>query len=880
MNISIKRFIFITALFLSSFSLFARDIIIIVHDSDLDLPLEGAVVRTRDGGEYICDHNGRALIIAAEGRQIVIQAQYPGYETGVMTIPLTGSTFTIRLRLLGHLQGKELVIEGSVPGTSESRTGRSIAVSSSDISQTGEMGIIEDVMSTIALLPGVSYTGLLDAEPSIRGGHPGDMSASLNGFYINNPFFWGSTFSIFDPRMVESAQLSHGVFSARFGHTISGLLEITTKSPSSSQTLFDIGVSTSAASFGLSFPLAGKGGLLFMGRITYYDPFLALASALSEYIPELQVVSYFGPVPYIRTMTAMGNYRFTENLELTATAFFGLDGVGVNFSNSSFVDNMLGSETSIEFLFVNYQTFFTSSLSWNPKKNMLLKFMAGVGFEEQINHGDMRFKIQGNFSDNFKTKYPDIYQIMQAIQPDSYAFNNSNEYDQTESNLNAQGRVDYDWEISEKFLFSAGAQFMYNHFKVTGISTGAYERPFSTITDPEEKQHVYDQIRNKFPSVPDIYINNFINNFMITLPVDFRSNSKNNLFSTSGYILAEYRLGKRFDAELGLRVDHFLLTGADDFRMDSIPVFNPRLNMQFNALNGEGFFRKIDLTLGTGLFSSVNSNVFFSNKDYAVDKIKPNRSVTSVLGIKFDFPASVSLNIEGYFKYVFDRMYILTEVDMVNMTSKDVPKFDGEGMVWGLDVMLQRMQSRFLDGWISYSYSWTKYRDPHGRTDGEGKSGGENGDDWYFPSFHRFHTLNLILNYKPIQTMNLYLRLGFSSGVPLKVRSNDGPISYPVYLFSDDIFIEKYYWDSFHDGKNRTTPSVKMDIKFSIFGGNKKGKSKYEIYVAVENVLGLLYSAQGNQSFNQYTGELEDGMFSASFDIPIPIPSFGFKYSY
>ena len=873
MNISIKRFIFITALFLSSYILFARDIIIIVHDSDLDLPLEGAIVRTRDGGEYICDYNGRALLIVAEGRQIVIQAQYPGYETGVMTIPLSGSAFTIRLRLSGHLQGKELVIEGSVPGTSESRTGRSIAVSSQEISQTGEMGIIEDVMSTIALLPGVSYTGLLDAEPSIRGGHPGDMSASLNGFYINNPFFWGSTFSIFDPRMVESAQLSHGVFSSRFGHTISGLLEITTKSPSSSQTLFDIGISTSAASFGLSFPLAGKGGLLFMGRVTYYDPFLALAGALSEFIPELEVVSYFGPVPYIRTMTAMGNYRFTENLELTATAFFGLDGVGVNFENSSFVDSMLDSETNIDFLFVNYQVFFTSSISWNPKKNMLLKFMAGVGFEEQINHGDMRFNVKEKyFSENFQEKHPDFYNIIQRIQPNAYHFTNSNNYDQTESNLNAQGRIDYDWEISEKFLFSSGVQFMYNHFKVSGESTGAFERPYSMITDSDKKQEVLDKIKNKLglPFLPD----EMINSFMIALKDTFPSNSDNNLFSTSAYVLAEYRLGNKFNAELGLRMDHFLLTGANDHRIDSIPVFNPRLNMEFNALSGEGFFRKIDLTLGTGLFSSINDNVFFSNENYNIDKIKPNRSVTSVLGIKFNFPASISLNIEGYFKYVYDRMYILREVDMSTMTSKNTPKFDGEGMVGGLDVMLQRVQSRYLDGWISYSFLWTKYRDPHG------VSGGEDGDGWYFPSFHRFHTLNLILNYKPVQTMNLYLRLGFSSGVPLETRTKDGPISYPVYLFSDDIFIEKYYWDSYYDENNRTTPSVKMDIKFSIFGGNKKGRAKYEVYIAVENVLGLVYSSQGNQSFNQYTGELEDGMFSASFDIPIPIPSFGFKYSY
>jgi len=71
-----------------------------------------------------------------------------------------------------------------------------------------------------------------------------------------------------------------------------------------------------------------------------------------------------------------------------------------------------------------------------------------------------------------------------------------------------------------------------------------------------------------------------------------------------------------------------------------------------------------------------------------------------------------------------------------------------------------------------------------------------------------------------------------------------------------------------------------MDLKFSFFGVNKYGKSRYEIYIAIENVLGLLYTGQGNKSFNAYTGEIDEGSLSASYDIPIPIPSFGFKISY
>jgi hypothetical protein len=71
-----------------------------------------------------------------------------------------------------------------------------------------------------------------------------------------------------------------------------------------------------------------------------------------------------------------------------------------------------------------------------------------------------------------------------------------------------------------------------------------------------------------------------------------------------------------------------------------------------------------------------------------------------------------------------------------------------------------------------------------------------------------------------------------------------------------------------------------MDIKFSIFGGNKNGKTRYEIYFALENVLAFVYTSSGNTSYNQYTGEIDTGSNSASYEIPMPIPSFGFKISY
>jgi hypothetical protein len=252
-----------------------------------------------------------------------------------------------------------------------------------------------------------------------------------------------------------------------------------------------------------------------------------------------------------------------------------------------------------------------------------------------------------------------------------------------------------------------------------------------------------------------------------------------------------------------------------------------------------------------------------------------------VLGTKITFPEGLSFNIEGYYKYIFNRMYIPVDLGLNGLDVR--PQFNGKGSVWGIDIMLQKLQSRYWDGWLSYSYSWAKYRDPSSHNAGLGISGGTRGNDWYFPNFHRFHNLNLVVNVKPAPKFNIYTRFGLASGTQLARRTASGPTPYPVLMYEDSgglKLVQRYYWPSVRDENNRTTPTLTLDLKFSYFGENRTGKTRYEIYLAVENALSLVYTEQGNTSFNSYTGVVDTGSNSASYGLPIPIPSFGFKLSY
>jgi hypothetical protein len=734
-------------------------------------------------------------------------------------------------------------------------------------------------MSSIKLLPGVGYAGTFNAHPSIRGGDPWDMNASLDGFYVSNPFHWGGGFSIFDPRMVQSAQLSHGVFSSRYGHTISGLLEITSKKPSPVETEFELGINTSAANFGLSLPFAGKGGILLMGRITYYDPIIWLFKQAAKYIDILEAVNIIRVAPYIRSGTITGNYRFFDNLELNFTGFWGMDGVGAFYENFT-LDESQKSDTDMKFDWTNYQGFITTGLSWNPRNDMLLKLTAGTGYEKAVLDADITTTI---YEKQFSTNAWYYSQLKAGVKEgkikEPYNLNNNILAKNNETHINAQGRIDYDWELGKGFLVAAGIQEMFNHYSVAGSGQISMDTWLRRLGNAEQEMIFNDM------GITDEGLKNLLREYIrISSPQKVEPNALNRMFTTSAYGLVEYNSpNNRLGTELGLRVDHFYLIGKDGFSLQTKPSLNPRLNIDFNVFKNRGFVQSLDLSLGTGLFSSINSSAMFAEEKYNISEGKANRSWTSVAGTRLELGGGIIFNFEAYYKHIFDRTYIPVNLGIDEVDIQ--PKFNGIGRVWGIDLLLQKLQSRYFDGWLSYSFNWARYRDPDGVISNIGLSGGNLGDDWYYPSYHRFHNLNLVLNIRPRPNINIYTRFGLASGQQLQRRITDRPLSYPVYIYEgegspNNQFIEKYLWPSVRDENNRTTPSLPMDIKFSIFGKNNTGKVRYEIYVALENVLSLLYTAKGNTSFNQYTGEVDSGSDSASYEIPIPIPSFGFKISY
>ncbi|MDR3285041.1 MAG: hypothetical protein LBS97_07685 [Treponema sp.] len=777
--------------------LWAREVTVTVADADLEIPLEGAVIRSWDGAEYVCDEEGRAAVSVPEGRQVVIQAAYPGYNNGRLVIPAAGNEFSIGLRLGGVMENRELVVEARKPDTGETKSGRSVAISGETLSRTAEIGFIEDVMTSIKLLPGVGYAGMFDAMPSIRGGDPGDLTAALDGFYIEHPYHWGGAYSIFVPQMVENARLSHGIFSGRYGHTISGLLEITTKSPSPTETQLDLGVSTSETNLNLSFPLWGKGGVMVMGKVTYWDPFVWGVQQLAGVFLEKQIADAVNAVttaPYIRDFAATGNYRFSPDLELTSTLFAGGDGVGINVHNL-FEEEYRERDVNLDLKWLNFQAFGIAALTWNPRNDMALRSSMGTGYYETDVLADIDLRFDSSDFGNTGASVPTEDSIPQHI-----LMNNT----LTETAVTWQGRTDFDWDLGSGLIFAAGLHELYTQW----LKSQALRSRF----DVQEVENA-DRFTNR----------------------TYNLDVQNQGLATAAYGLGEAQFG-RIGAELGLRIDHFYFIGRD-FTIQTAPVLNPRLNVDFQVCKNQGIIDSFALTAGTGLFSSINDVISYIDISNGIRdfELRPNRSWTSLLGAKLDLSGGVSFNIEGYYKHVFDRAYSKTTraEDEQGNTTVDY-WFDGTGRVAGFDLMLQKLESRYFDGWLSYSFNWVNYREPN------------DGGYWYYPSFHRFHVMNLVMNIKPSQKFNLGIRFGFASGKQ----------------------------------DNRDIWSFPTDMKFSWYQSDPEGKVRTEIYLGIENLQALILDAMWISQAAGYTGDEDMSEYMAAYDLPVPLVSFGFKWSY
>ena len=194
-------------------------------------------------------------------------------------------------------------------------TSARIALSKQEIEQFPL--IDNDVMRAGHIFPGVVSSDY-SARFSVRGGEKDDISVRLDGMELYNPYHlqdFGGAVSLIGIDLIQNTELLIGGFPAEYGEKMSGVFDITTRTPNTKEFSANFGVDLINATATLEGPLTDKGGWLLSARRGYIDLILVLMDIDENYKP--QYADVYSKLTYqltpSDTLTFNGLYGWDKN---------------------------------------------------------------------------------------------------------------------------------------------------------------------------------------------------------------------------------------------------------------------------------------------------------------------------------------------------------------------------------------------------------------------------------------------------------------------------------------------------------------------------------------------------------------------------------------
>jgi hypothetical protein len=545
-------------------------------------------------------------------------------------------------------------------------------------------------------------------------------------------------------------------------------------------------------------------------------------------------------------------WKPTERVEWYLNAFFGADGIGMNVKSDTVTLPSGATEkkditNEFHFNWYNYDGFAVTGLKILPTDRIFIHWMGGYELVTSQVDGRMSDSGYRKYSSEFKSRYNALVNAPSNPDPAGYELDLDSRFHNERFTHNAQSRLDLDFQLHDKVTLSTGAGINYNF-----------------ITYSED----------------DLIWTVMTENFQPVLKkIDYTQNDQNkNYIQSFAYLNLNLNLiPNRFKIELGCRIDHNYLMG-DGFSLNTYPVPGPRINIIGTPVRNAGILEYLNLSAGFGMFSKSPFEMYFISKEFGIKdfEISAPKSLNTVAGIEMGFPLGIKFKLEGYYKYYFDRYYLNSVTGAGGKTEIRIHT-DGTGHAGGFDFSLERKMARWLDGALSYSFMISRLYNPVTDNPASGTTlRGEPTGQWFYPSYHRFHSLNLILNIRPASWLTITPKFSLATGLPKK-KFGDKTM-FPAVMENGTV-VEMYNIPSVYDDEARTDISIPFDLKIAFNFYYPKSKIRAEYYIAVEDLFSFIYTPKGGVTADPYTGE-ENKAPEANFNLPFPLPSFGFKISF
>lgn len=218
--------------------------------------------------------------------QYIIFAECDGYYAEQLLVSLKNDTsITIKLSpsIINYDIG-EVTVSTSYFNKTEHILPGLDKIGHSAIKSLSTMGGENDLVKTLATLPGVSQGSEGSSDIFVRGGSTDQNLFLLDNNVIYKPSHLLGFLSSANPLIIEEAGFYKAAFPARYGGKLSSVIDIKTRDPAMDSLHLKADISTIAAKMMADIPVINnKSGIVISGRATYLDKLYSLVKSRYNY---------------------------------------------------------------------------------------------------------------------------------------------------------------------------------------------------------------------------------------------------------------------------------------------------------------------------------------------------------------------------------------------------------------------------------------------------------------------------------------------------------------------------------------------------------------------------------------------------------------------
>ena len=730
------------------------------------------IILMETGLGTVSDFNGKYVLKNIPPGDYEIKFSSVGYETKFFNVKvLVSKTIELDVELpIRIIEVKEVVVTGFLQ--QDQKDTRTSLIDLSPRSAKILPGATEDVLRTLQSLPGVLAPNDFSSQLIVRGSGPDQNLIIMDDIEIFNPYRLYGVISMFNPDAVSSVNLITGGFPSKYGDRLSAVLDVTNREGSRSKAFSgSVNVSIVDANIVLEGknPFNLTGSWMFNSRRTYYDlivePFVKNAGLVEDNVSFPNFYDLQGKI-------AIGPYKGHKFL---LNGIYSRDGVDVVSAENRKTADSIGVSN------VTKNDILGFAWHYAPSTKLLNKLVLSW----YSNSGDTDFDSQILDPSLNRDEFKEV--VSDTLSPYLLRFKFKADFEFRKYAID--DKFTYLWGDN---IFEAGA----------GVDIMRTIINFNFELDPE--------LAAFFSTNPQF-------NAVLSDLKDIKDYNRYRFYAQNNF-----KINKRLYFHPGLRVDYYDI-------LDKI-YLAPRISLSY-ALNDLTTIRSVFGVYyqSPGYEKLRDQNVLFDLSPVFTQSLEAEKAVHYVLAIERWLTDEWNVKVETYYKN-FSDLIVQQKVSGSKYFTEAIPGKDvryvsgwtrpvinkgdsltqipinnSSGAAYGAELFLAKKNlssdSRF-SGWISYAFAFAN-RD----------------DNKELPfRFDQRHTLNVVLNYKVNNWLNIGARWQYGSGFPM---------SEPVGI-KPRIILKDYNLDGKPETpviatrKASSNPNAEEEVLYDIdFGTNK-----------------------------------------------------------